>query len=145
MLESGWWIDLWEVLSERLTRFGEIPLCNGIAERAPQMWGFVFPLCWRCLGILGGYFSGLVVLFLKKYPFENRRTKMLLGTLLLILPTTMDGIVQYAFGMESTNFRRAWTGLLAGMGLGLLVYLMYLGVAESSKKRKHPDKQRIID
>jgi uncharacterized membrane protein len=35
-----------------------------------------------------------------------------------LLPCLIDGIAQYYYGYESTNFRRGFTGCLAGFALG---------------------------
>lgn len=39
----------------------------------------------------------------------------------LVLPVVVDGTCQYGFKKESTNRRRFITGLLAGIGTGILV------------------------
>ena len=46
--------------------------------------------------------------------------------LLLISPTTIDGVRQYGFSKESTNARRIFTGMLAGAGLFILKTLQEL-------------------
>ena len=46
--------------------------------------------------------------------------------LLLLAPTTIDGVRQYGFGKESTNARRISTGILAGAGLFILKTLQEL-------------------
>ncbi len=49
----------------------------------------------------------------------DMRPGMLTGMLLLI-PCTVDGTLQYYFYIESSNVRRIMTGLLAGMGLTII-------------------------
>ena len=44
--------SLIDFIYQRLSQFGSIPMCNGIAERAPHILGFCFPLCYRCTFIV---------------------------------------------------------------------------------------------
>lgn len=41
--------------------------------------------------------------------------------ILLIAPCLVDGVLQYGFGVESTNLRRFFTGLICGVGIGNLI------------------------
>lgn len=43
---------------------------------------------------------------------------------ILILPTFIDGIVQYVFHIESTNIRRVILGCISGAGLWILASWM---------------------
>lgn len=38
----------------------------------------------------------------------------------LVMPTFVDGIAQYVFGIESTNVRRFLLGFISGVGLWML-------------------------
>jgi uncharacterized membrane protein len=38
-------------------------------------------------------------------------------SILLMLPCIIDSCDQYWFGVESTNFRRVFTGVLCGIGI----------------------------
>lgn len=99
---------------ERLLNIGHLPVCNQNSGRAPHLFNFCFPLCWRCSSIL---FSMIVFSYLLKR--LDIRPAMLIGMLLLI-PCAADGILQYYFHIESTNVRRIMTGLLAGTGLTII-------------------------
>ena len=84
-----------------------LPICNKKPERAPRLFGHTFILCWRCTGLVVGAIIGNI---LKLYigPINA------LGYLLLI-PTGIDGILQYKFGIMSNNFRRFTTGIIGGL------------------------------
>lgn len=68
------------------------------------------PLCARCTGILVGYLAGIIL------GIFNYRTNII-GAILLIVPTGIDGFGQYMGKWKSTNTRRFITGVLAGIGV----------------------------
>lgn len=53
---------------------------------------------------------------------------------ILILFTFIDGVLQYFLGIESNNFRRIFTGFLAGVGFGFFVETV-MNLAMSKKKK----------
>lgn len=79
------------------------PLCNGIPERAPQVGRYVFPLCYRCSGLMAGLFVPVLV------------APLWLGVAGTI-PMLFDVALQKVAGIESTNFRRFVTGYLFTAG-----------------------------
>ena len=92
---------------KRIKYFGKKPLCNMQKCRAPRFKNFVFPLCYRCTGLIIG--TGLCY-FLKT---------TILTSLLLSIPFMIDIILQYLKIKESTNFRRFFTGILFGLSLNI--------------------------
>lgn len=90
--------------------FGRVPLCNHRPDRGIYIRGFCLPLCARCTGILTGAVGGTIAAVLTQWRFP-----ILLG-IALILPTAVDGVMEYRAGRESNNTRRLVTGLLAGIG-----------------------------
>lgn len=44
--------------------------------------------------------------------------------LCLILPTLSDGVKQYIFDVESTNKKRIFTGIIAGIGIYFYMYFI---------------------
>lgn len=84
--------------------------CHNNPERSFFWRGKQFPLCARCTGIHLGYL--LMPLFL----FDWWHIP-LLYSILMILPTYIDGWSQLILKRESTNWLRFSTGLLAGVGL----------------------------
>lgn len=104
------------------SKIGKIPLCNGKPERAPQIGGFCFPLCWRCSSFIVGCWIMCAVntsLFIMN-PYAS-----MISSLLLVTPCVYDSVSQYCFGHISTNRRRAITGFLAGIGLVVLSDAVY--------------------
>lgn len=90
--------------------FGRVPLCNHRADRGIFIHGFCLPLCARCTGIFAGAVIGTIVI-----AFSGIHLSVVPG-ILLILPTAIDGAVEYLAGTESNNPRRLTTGFLAGIG-----------------------------
>ncbi len=92
--------------------YGKEPLCNGARDRAPLLGDFVFPLCWRCCGLIGGSLLGYFI------PFSNIEAvaRIRLGFLFLI-PLVLDSLLQKVSVFESTNSRRVISGILFGVGL----------------------------
>ena len=97
--------------------------CHRKPERSFFWRGKQFPVCARCTGIHLGYLS---------FPF------FLFGvvslnfwmTILLIVPTYLDGFIQAYYNKESTNMRRLITGLMAGVGTMSLVSITGIFIAE---------------
>lgn len=116
---------LFPFLLQRLQNIGKAPICNGCTHRAPHIGGICFLLCWRCSGVYLSYFASK--LFFSLQPIFNFNAKIINFTsqilslslaCLVILPMVVDGIWQYRnVGYESTNARRFFTGLLAGIAL----------------------------
>jgi len=81
-----------------------------------------FPLCSRCTGINLGYF------ILPFFIFNFIKISLLL-TVLMIIPTYIDGAIQAYFNIESNNTRRFITGLMSGIGTMSLVSIIgiYIG------------------
>ncbi len=96
--------------------FGKRPLCNRRPERAPAVGSFVFPLCWRCSGLVVGWWGGY---FLNVPPLVEGIGKHLVGGLLLI-PLIVDVALQKSFRIESTNSGRFTSGVLFTLGLHFL-------------------------
>lgn len=83
--------------------------CHRKPERSFFWKGKQFPVCARCTGIHVGYLSFPIFLFgITQIPFWI--------TLLMILPTYIDGTIQAYWDLESTNSRRFITGIISGIG-----------------------------
>ena len=93
---------------------GLAPICNMRPDRAPHIGKWCFILCWRCTAIS----IGVVLASL----FKTRLT-YLLATLLLV-PTIIDGVLQYKYEIASNNVRRVSLGLIAGIGIGYILNRM---------------------
>jgi uncharacterized membrane protein len=105
------------MLTGRINSLGKAPLCNMKAARAPHIGPFVFPLCWRCLGVGAGLVGGVPMGMLLA---PVHRGMMLAVVAILVAPLMVDGLLQRLGHMESTNTRRLVTGMLCGVGLEVL-------------------------
>ena len=123
-----------EIIRGRIAAFGQFPICNLKADRGFFIGSFCFPLCVRCSAIIGAIIvTVLIILFAK---VRMKKEYVFLGVI-LIIPCLVDGITQYGFQMESTNFRRVWTGVLSGIVIGEIVtYGIQFFENRSSKKQK---------
>ena len=95
-------------------------MCNGIAERAPHIFGFCFPLCYRCTFVVILFSITLYI------SYKYKRSIPIYVIILCMLPMIIDGSLQTFFGIMSHNFRRALTGALFGFALGMLVTKAYI-------------------
>lgn len=82
--------------------------CHRRPDRSFFFRGRQFPVCARCTGILLGYLSFPLFLF-------GVLNLSLLVTLLLLIPTLVDGFTQALGWRESNNWLRFATGLLVGI------------------------------
>jgi uncharacterized membrane protein len=103
-----------------MTMIGKVPLCNRKPGCAPILFGKCFLLCWRCSGIIAGILLGEIIMHYYLIHMSNYEMKFLVLSTILIIPTAIDGTAQYFFKIQSTNFRRAFTGFLAGLGVSLI-------------------------
>lgn len=94
-----------------------LTFCHRIPERSFFWKGQKFPICARCTGIHLGYLSFPLFLF-------SFFTLNLWITILMILPTYLDGLIQAFFNKESNNYRRVITGFIAGVGTMSLVSII---------------------
>lgn len=106
-------------LIERILLFGKVPLCNGIASRAPHILGFCFPLCYRCTFILLSF----CLTFLMIYKKEKINIKYVY---ILFIPMIIDGCLQTFAGIESNNLRRSITGFLFGFALAVIIKRIFI-------------------
>ena len=102
-------------------------ICHRKPERSFIIKGHQFPVCARCTG----FYISLIIYFTYTYYFfvDYNLPLITVGTILLI-PAGIDGLTQYYGQRESNNTLRFTTGLLGGLGLGILIkalkYFIYL-------------------
>jgi len=93
-------------------------ICHRKPERTFNIKGHYFPVCSRCTGIhIGAIFYYLLVYFL----YIDYNIYLISMASLMAIPTFIDGFTQLLGYRESNNTLRFFTGLLAGIGLGLLI------------------------
>ncbi len=95
----------------------EWAVCHKKPHRSFFFRGKQFPVCARCTGIHLGYLS--MPFFLFKLIYIN-----FLFSIILIIPTVIDGLTQAYFDRESTNSLRFITGLMSGIGLMSIVHII---------------------
>lgn len=101
-------------MTHRLFTIGQFPLCNLKPNRAPHVGKHTFILCWRCTGVLVGFF--LSQLFILSH-FAHCHW-LVSGA--LIMPCASDGLLQHLDILQSNNVRRFTTGFFAGIGISIL-------------------------
>ena len=88
--------------------------CHQKPERSFFLYGYQFPLCARCTGVLIGYVCSF---FLLVFGFSIPS----IVCILLLLPLVLDGMIQLFFYIMSNNTRRFITGTLFGIGFVQLI------------------------
>ncbi len=91
--------------------------CHGNPDRCLTVAGRRMPVCARCAGFVAGNMTGLVLLF----AFGPAAWAWALAGLALLVPAGVDGGLQAAGRITSTNPRRLATGLLGGIGQILIL------------------------
>ena len=102
-------------------------ICHRKPERSFFIKGYQFPVCARCTG----FYTSLILYFTYTYNFFVDYNLYLLSfAILLLFPSAIDGLTQLKGYRESNNTLRFITGLLGGLGLGILIkalkYFIYI-------------------
>lgn len=93
-------------------------ICHRRPERSFFIKGHQFPVCARCTG----FYISLVLYFIYAYfHYVDYSFLLILVSILLLVPTFIDGFTQLLCLRESNNFLRLITGLMAGLGFGIIV------------------------
>ena len=85
-------------------------ICHRIPERSFFFRGHQFPVCARCTYFIYAYFN-----------YVDYDLNLLILAIILLVPAFLDGTTQLFNFRESNNILRLITGLLGGIGLGILV------------------------
>ena len=93
-------------------------ICHRLPERTFKIGNYYFPVCARCTGL---YMSAFIYFALVYFYYVQYTTTTILFGITMIIPTFFDGITQFFGFRKSTNILRFSTGLIAGVGLGILV------------------------
>lgn len=96
-------------------------LCHRIPERSFHIKGHQFPVCARCTGFYTGLVAYLIASIFYKHPYS---LKLLIISMILMVPTAIDGVTQYFGPRESTNTIRFLTGFIGGVGLIIFIKIM---------------------
>ena len=83
------------------------------------------PLCSRCVGIYSGIIIGLLIFLILNFQFSTNTILKLF--IISQIPLIIDGVTQYFKFRTSTNFLRFVTGIIGGIGSGIVIaYLILL-------------------
>lgn len=92
-------------------------ICHRIPDRTFKIRNNYFPVCSRCTGAYIGMFSYYVFAY---FVYVEYTLPIVLMSSLMIMPMLFDGITQLFELRESNNSLRFFTGLIGGIGLGIL-------------------------
>ena len=93
-------------------------ICHRKPERTFNIRGHYFPVCSRCTGFYIGAFSYFIYVY---FNFVEYTIPLIFIAFLMIIPTFLDGFTQLIGSRESNNILRLCTGLIGGIGLGILI------------------------
>jgi len=93
-------------------------ICHRIPERSFFIKGHQFPVCARCTGF---YISLIFYFFYAYYFYVDYNPALIIFAILLLMPAIIDGSTQLIKYRESNNILRLITGLMGGIGLGIIV------------------------
>jgi len=111
-------MDTEDVVSTHSRRFRNLVFCHRLPDRTFKIKNTYFPVCSRCTGLYIGAFSYFIYVY---FFYVQYTIPIILLAFLMIIPTCIDGTTQYFGFRESSNSIRFITGLIAGVGIGILV------------------------
>ena len=89
-------------------------ICHRKPERSFFINGHQFPVCARCTGFYSGLAAFLIYIYFFKLTYD---LNLFIFSIILLIPTAIDGFTQF-FGLrESNNTLRFITGFIGGIGL----------------------------
>lgn len=100
----------------------KIILCHRKPERTFKINGHYFPVCSRCTGLIIGSFSFFIFLY---YDHVQYSPNLLICSVLMMIPTFIDGYTQLIGIRESNNVLRFFTGLIAGLGIVIFILTFF--------------------
>lgn len=96
----------------------KFPICHRLPDRTFKIGEWYFPVCARCTGFYIGTLSYFVYVY---FNYVEYSTLLVILGFLMMIPTFIDGFTQFFNFRESNNNLRLLTGLMGGLGLGILV------------------------
>ena len=91
-------------------------------ERSFFVKGYQLPVCARCTGMMIGEVIAVVLAFFFLPPLPL--------CCVMLIPLSVDGIIQYKTAYVSTNLRRVITGMIFGYSLLSIVLAMIVSVVQ---------------
>jgi|GEM_PF-3459878 len=92
-------------------------LCHGLDHRSPVIDGHPLPVCWRCLGLNGGYLLGWLAAVSGRFGWRPPQVRELVWLVPALLPLMIDAWANRLGLWQTAGTVRAVTGLLAGFAL----------------------------
>ena len=93
-------------------------ICHRKPERSFFIRGHQFPVCARCTGF---YISLFLYFTYTHFYYVDYNPLLLSIAILFLVPAGIDGTTQLFELRESNNVLRLITGLMGGLGLGIIV------------------------
>lgn len=98
-----------------------LKLCHQIPERSFYFKTKQFPVCARCTGLAIGSLSAVFLLFHDiQYSFN-----LFCFSVLIMIPTLIDGYTQSIGLRKSNNFLRFFSSLIGGVGMVLFIIIIF--------------------
>jgi uncharacterized membrane protein len=97
--------------------------CHQIPDRCFYFRGKPMLFCSRCLGCSIGHIFAFVLFLFGYLP------SFLIATI-LIVPLGVDWSVQRFLGIISNNSRRLVTGILGGLGVGIIIWKIIVTISQ---------------
>ena len=132
-LDSGDQLDSMNPLARVVYTIGDM-YCHQIPDRSLVLNDNQMPFCSRDLGIFIGLVAGMLLAVLM-----NIRISVLVF-LLTLIPMGIDGSLQLLTDYESSNLLRLITGLIAGVGVSLLMSRLARQVLDPYDENPEPSR-----
>ena len=102
------------ILKKRIKMNYKNLICHRQPERSFFIKGHQFPVCARCTG----FYTGLIIFLIYDYFFNiDYSLNLLIFSIILLIPTSIDGFTQLLNFRQSNNTLRFITGVIGGIGL----------------------------
>ena len=102
------------ILKKRIKMNYKNLICHRKPERSFFIKGHQFPVCARCTG----FYTGLIIFLIYDYFFNiDYSLNLLICSIILLIPTAIDGFTQLLNCRQSNNTLRFITGVIGGIGL----------------------------
>lgn len=97
-------------------------LCHQTPSRCFWAWDSNMGLCSRCFSLYTSFSLCMIVLFYSNVYKRLQKNIMLYLGIILLIPLFVEGSVATATNYISNNFIRSITGMLFGIGFGLIIF-----------------------
>ncbi len=113
-IDNGEQLEQMNPLARVVYTIGDIN-CHQLSERSYYLNGNQMPFCSRDVGLFIGLVAGLILAIVSGLNIS------ILILLLLLVPLGVDGVLQLVTDYESSNALRMITGVVGGVGVGMIL------------------------